>query len=171
MRNIKFNSTLDEIYLYINNYKSNNISKYDCIISMIFDIKNRIIFKDENYYCKYRHNKKFLNNFIEYNIFNQISYEIACNNKYYLLVSEYFDEYTVINNNLYVNNLEFILTNTLDKKITKKIYNKYTKYYEIDIKQCILDDIKFFIVDDNTIITLGHNGLLLSKYISVSNNV
>jgi hypothetical protein len=132
---------------------------------MIFDIKNRIIFKDENYYCKYRHNKKFLNNFIEYNIFNQISYEIACNNKYYLLVSEYFDEYTVINNKICVNNLEFILINSLDKKITQKLYNKYTKYYEIDIKKCILDDMIFYIVDDNTIITLGHCGMLLSKYI------
>jgi hypothetical protein len=165
LRNIKFNSTLDEIYLYIINNKITNISKYDCVISMIFDIKNRIVFKDGIYYCKYRHNKKLLNDFTKYNIFNQLSYEIAYNNKYYLLVSEYFDEYTVINNNIYVNNLEFILINTLDKKITKKIYNKYTKYYEIDIKQCILDDIKFFIVDNNTIITLGHNGMLLSKYI------
>lgn len=168
LRNLKYKSTLGELYLYIKSL-SYNITNYDCIISMIFDTKNRIICKDENYYCKYRHNKTLLNEFINYNIFNQLTYELTYellfNNKYYLLVSDNFNEYTIINNNIYANNLEFILINSLDTKITKKIYMKYSAYYLIDIKKCISDNILFYIVDNYTIITLGHNGLLLSKYI------
>lgn len=163
LRNIKFKSTLFDIFIYVSS-KINNITEYDCIISMLFDTKNRIFYRDEYYYCKYRHNKLLLNCFNNDNIFENFSYENS-DNKYYLLIYKNFEEYTITNNNIYSNNLEFILINSLDKKITQQIYNKYTEYYEIDIKKCILDNIIFYKIDANTIITLGNNGMLSYKYI------
>ncbi len=177
LRNLKYKSTSSDIYIYVKNLLNNvstyNITENDCIISMIFDTTNRIIYEDGYYFSKFRHNKSLLNEFIIENRFSFLSYEIACKNIYYLLIYNRFNEY-IFSDNLYTNNLQFILINSLDPKITKQIYMKYTTYYVIDIKQCILDNILCYIVNDNIIITLGNNGILLSKYIlgyySISHN-
>jgi hypothetical protein len=165
LRNIKYKNTINEIYANIKDLLPDNITEYDCNISILFDLRERMIISDGFVSAKYRHDNLLLNEFLYENKYNILNFDDIYDNKYYLLYYEYVNEYTCKNNNLYSNNLQFILINTLDKKITKKIYSKYSGYFEIDVNKCLLDNMIFYIVDNNIIITLGHNNILYSKYI------
>lgn len=168
LRNINFKTTIENILKYVKKILSDKITIYDCIISIIFDTKERIINQNELYFCTYRHDIGLKNQFIVENTFNKLTLNninnLNNNTKYYLLINTKFNEY-IYDINLYSTNLEFILTNTLDKQITKKIYDKYTSYYIIDVYQCLEDSITFYIIDNNIITTLGVNNMLLTKYI------